>query len=165
MLTVVANTISPLSSISHITDTSMQHKRDSIFNTSGQPSKSRNESGAPACDQDGPSTSYIYPYSRLGFGEGTAHLPPDDEKSSKHRKSSKDCCKLFVGNLILSITEVELKAYFIQFGHVLNIHINSKKNMSEKVPNFGFVMFDNSESVKNAVNSQPIADLERRKRQ
>ncbi|GFS51083.1 hypothetical protein TNIN_42641 [Trichonephila inaurata madagascariensis] len=54
MLPVVANKISHLSSILRKTD------------TSGQPSKSRNESGVPAFDQDGPSTSYIYPYSRHG---------------------------------------------------------------------------------------------------
>ncbi|GFU13035.1 hypothetical protein TNCV_2189821 [Trichonephila clavipes] len=59
----------------------------------------------PAFDQDGPSTFYMYPYSRHG-GE------------DKHRKSSKECCRYLW--------------------------------------NFGCILFDNSESVKNVLSSQPI---------
>jgi len=55
--------------------------------------------------------------------------------------------QLFVGNLPLNITERELKEFFEQYGKVEELRINTKSG-GGKLPNFGFVVFESTETVK-----------------
>jgi len=55
--------------------------------------------------------------------------------------------QLFVGNLPLNITERELKEFFEQYGKVEELRINTKSG-GGKLPNFGFVVFESPETVK-----------------
>ncbi|CAL1529725.1 unnamed protein product [Lymnaea stagnalis] len=66
--------------------------------------------------------------------------------------------QLFVGNLPLNITEPELKEFFEQYGKVEELRINTKSG-GGKVPNFGFVVFENAEIVQEILKvkaNQPI---------
>ncbi|XP_059167984.1 ras GTPase-activating protein-binding protein 2-like [Physella acuta] len=66
--------------------------------------------------------------------------------------------QLFVGNLPHIITESELKEFFEQYGKVEELRINTKSG-GGKVPNFGFVVFENPDTVQEILKiklHQPI---------
>ncbi|XP_030620804.1 ras GTPase-activating protein-binding protein 1 [Chanos chanos] len=63
-----------------------------------------------------------------------------------------DSHQLFVGNVPHDVDRAELKEFFEQYGTVLELRINS----GGKLPNFGFVVFDDSEPVQKILNSRPI---------
>jgi len=69
-----------------------------------------------------------------------------------------DSHQLFVGNLPLDATEQELKEFFSEFGPVLELRINTKGAgpTGQKVPNFGFVVFDSAEPVQKALQNKPL---------
>ncbi|BFZ18028.1 hypothetical protein BsWGS_21068 [Bradybaena similaris] len=69
-----------------------------------------------------------------------------------------DSQQLFVGNLPQHITERELKEFFEQYGNVEELRINTKSS-GGKVPNFGFVVFENADTVQKILKikaTQPI---------
>uniref|UniRef100_A0A8C5DK29 RRM domain-containing protein n=1 Tax=Gouania willdenowi TaxID=441366 RepID=A0A8C5DK29_GOUWI len=49
-----------------------------------------------------------------------------------------DSHQLFVGNLPQDIVKSELKEFFMTYGNVVNLWINTK-SVGRKLPNFGFV--------------------------
>nr|XP_061779333.1 ras GTPase-activating protein-binding protein 2-like [Nerophis lumbriciformis] len=57
-----------------------------------------------------------------------------------------DSHQLFVGNLPHDIDELELRDFFMTYGNVVELRINTKA-VGGKLPNFGFVVFDDSEPV------------------
>ncbi|XP_018098933.1 ras GTPase-activating protein-binding protein 2 isoform X4 [Xenopus laevis] len=66
-----------------------------------------------------------------------------------------DSHQLFVGNLPHDIDESELKEFFMSYGNVMELRINTK-GVGGKLPNFGFVVFDDSEPVQRILLSKPI---------
>uniref|UniRef100_A0A8C5DMY1 RRM domain-containing protein n=1 Tax=Gouania willdenowi TaxID=441366 RepID=A0A8C5DMY1_GOUWI len=60
--------------------------------------------------------------------------------------------RLFVGNIPHDLKKTELMEFFEWFGTVLDLKIIS----GGKHPNFGFVVFDNSEPVQKILSSRPI---------
>uniref|UniRef100_A0A8C5DL60 RRM domain-containing protein n=1 Tax=Gouania willdenowi TaxID=441366 RepID=A0A8C5DL60_GOUWI len=63
-----------------------------------------------------------------------------------------DAHQLFVGNIPHDVEKTELVEFFEQFGSVLDFKIISR----EKHPNFGFVVFNDSEPVQKILSSRPI---------
>ncbi|XP_077387356.1 ras GTPase-activating protein-binding protein 1 [Festucalex cinctus] len=63
-----------------------------------------------------------------------------------------DAHQLFVGNVPHAVDKSELKEFFEQYGTVLELRINS----GGKLPNFGFVVFDDSDPVQKILASRPI---------
>ncbi|XP_026991647.1 ras GTPase-activating protein-binding protein 1 isoform X7 [Tachysurus fulvidraco] len=63
-----------------------------------------------------------------------------------------DSQQLFVGNVPHDVDRAELKEFFEQYGTVLELRINS----GGKLPNFGFVVFDDSEPVQKILSNRPI---------
>uniref|UniRef100_A0A667YBJ7 GTPase activating protein (SH3 domain) binding protein 1 n=1 Tax=Myripristis murdjan TaxID=586833 RepID=A0A667YBJ7_9TELE len=63
-----------------------------------------------------------------------------------------DAHQLFVGNVPHDVDKAELKEFFEQYGTVLELRINS----GGKLPNFGFVVFDDSEPVQKILSNRPI---------
>ncbi|CAL1614377.1 unnamed protein product [Knipowitschia caucasica] len=63
-----------------------------------------------------------------------------------------DAHQLFVGNVPHDVEKVELREFFEQFGTVLELRINS----GGKLPNFGFVVFDDAEPVQKILSNRPI---------
>ncbi|XP_036404788.1 ras GTPase-activating protein-binding protein 1 isoform X1 [Megalops cyprinoides] len=63
-----------------------------------------------------------------------------------------DSHQVFVGNVPHDVDKAELKEFFEQYGTVLELRINS----GGKLPNFGFVVFDDSEPVQKILNNRPI---------
>ncbi|KAK2904528.1 hypothetical protein Q8A73_011185 [Channa argus] len=63
-----------------------------------------------------------------------------------------DTHQLFVGNVPHDVDKTELKEFFEQYGTVLELRINS----GGKLPNFGFVVFDDSEPVQKILSNRPI---------
>ncbi|XP_004280242.1 ras GTPase-activating protein-binding protein 2 isoform X1 [Orcinus orca] len=66
-----------------------------------------------------------------------------------------DSHQLFVGNLPHDIDENELKEFFMSFGNVVELRINTK-GVGGKLPNFGFVVFHDSEPVQRILIAKPI---------
>ncbi|XP_053567363.1 ras GTPase-activating protein-binding protein 2-like [Bombina bombina] len=66
-----------------------------------------------------------------------------------------DSHQLFVGNLPHDIDESELKEFFMSYGNVMELRINTK-GVGGKLPNFGFVVFDDSEPVQWILLAKPI---------
>ncbi|CAF1059676.1 unnamed protein product, partial [Brachionus calyciflorus] len=60
-----------------------------------------------------------------------------------------DVQQVFVGNLSQDITDAELKQFFSQYGKVLEVRINSntKQPSGRRLPNYGFVVFEEKQHV------------------
>jgi len=86
-----------------------------------------------------------------GGGSRVAGPPAD-------RTRYPDAHQLFVGNLPIDATEKELKDFFSEFGTVLELRVNTKGagQGGQKVPNFGFVVFDSPEPVSKALQNKPL---------
>uniref|UniRef100_A0A3Q3VKX0 Uncharacterized protein n=1 Tax=Mola mola TaxID=94237 RepID=A0A3Q3VKX0_MOLML len=63
-----------------------------------------------------------------------------------------DAQQLFVGNVPHDVDKAELKEFFEKYGTVLELRINS----GGKLPNFGFVVFDDAEPVQKILGNRPI---------
>uniref|UniRef100_A0A3Q3EHZ1 GTPase activating protein (SH3 domain) binding protein 1 n=1 Tax=Labrus bergylta TaxID=56723 RepID=A0A3Q3EHZ1_9LABR len=63
-----------------------------------------------------------------------------------------DAHQLFVGNVPHDVDRAELKEFFEQYGTVLELRINS----GGKLPNFGFVVFDDSEPVQKILSNRLV---------
>ncbi|KAK6475719.1 ras GTPase-activating protein-binding protein 1-like [Huso huso] len=63
-----------------------------------------------------------------------------------------DSHQLFVGNLPHDVDKAELKEFFEGYGNVVELRINS----GGKLPNFGFVVFDDPEPVQKILANKPI---------
>ncbi|KAM4675429.1 ras GTPase-activating protein-binding protein 1 isoform 2-T2 [Discoglossus pictus] len=63
-----------------------------------------------------------------------------------------DSHQLFVGNLPHDVDKIELKEFFQTYGNVVELRINS----GGKLPNFGFVVFDDADPVQKILGSRPI---------
>ncbi|XP_061737024.1 ras GTPase-activating protein-binding protein 2 isoform X4 [Nerophis ophidion] len=66
-----------------------------------------------------------------------------------------DSHQLFVGNLPHDIDELELRDFFMTYGNVVELRINTKA-VGGKLPNFGFVVFDDSDPVHKILGAKPI---------
>ncbi|XP_041838314.1 ras GTPase-activating protein-binding protein 2 isoform X3 [Melanotaenia boesemani] len=64
-----------------------------------------------------------------------------------------DSHQLFVGNLPHDIDENELKEFFMTYGNVVELRINTK-GVGGKLPNFGFVVFDDSDPVQRILGAK-----------
>ncbi|XP_023189666.1 ras GTPase-activating protein-binding protein 2 isoform X1 [Xiphophorus maculatus] len=64
-----------------------------------------------------------------------------------------DSHQLFVGNLPHDIDEAELKEFFMTYGNVVELRINTK-GVGGKLPNFGFVVFDDSDPVQRILGAK-----------
>ncbi|XP_034544614.1 ras GTPase-activating protein-binding protein 2 isoform X3 [Notolabrus celidotus] len=64
-----------------------------------------------------------------------------------------DSHQLFVGNLPHDIDESELKDFFMTYGNVVELRINTK-GVGGKLPNFGFVVFDDSDPVQRILGAK-----------
>uniref|UniRef100_A0A2K5RCN7 RRM domain-containing protein n=1 Tax=Cebus imitator TaxID=2715852 RepID=A0A2K5RCN7_CEBIM len=84
-------------------------------------------------------------------GRGDIELNDSDNHRIIHYPDSH---QLFVGNLPHDIDENELEEFFMSFGNV-ELHINTK-GVGGKLPNFGFVVFDDSEPVQRILIAKPI---------
>ncbi|WAQ96871.1 G3BP2-like protein [Mya arenaria] len=70
----------------------------------------------------------------------------DGEVGDRRGTRYPDSHQLFVGNLPHNVSEKELKAFFEEYGSVVELRINTKSG-SGKVPNFGFVVFESNDPV------------------
>jgi len=70
--------------------------------------------------------------------------------------SSADQQVLFVGNLPHNCYEEDLEELFSKYGKVVDVRINTCRARSFYVPNFGFIMFDEANSVSMVLRDKPI---------
>jgi len=89
-------------------------------------------------------------FSFKGRGDGEA-----GDQEVRRTVRYPDSHQLFVGNLPHDIDEVELKDFFMTFGNVVEMRINTK-GVGGKLPNFGFVVFDDSEPVQRILAAKPV---------
>lgn len=63
--------------------------------------------------------------------------------------------QVFVGNLNQDLSEAELRAYFSQYGKVMDMRINtnSKQQSGRRLPNYGFVVFEEKQAVENLLSA------------
>lgn len=102
--------------------------------------------------------------------QGGGRPPFNDDSDGERRRSGPsnsssaypDSNQLFLGNLPHHATEEELKKLFTQFGTVADLRIHSKNTNlkgglpGSKVPNYGFITFEEPASVKNVLEKRPI---------
>uniref|UniRef100_A0A8C5GS74 RRM domain-containing protein n=1 Tax=Gouania willdenowi TaxID=441366 RepID=A0A8C5GS74_GOUWI len=92
---------------------------------------------------------------RLNVQEKKTRSPREVEsRESEGRRMVRDpdSHQLFVGNIPHDVEKPELMDFFEQFGSVLDFKIICR----EKHPNFGFVVFNDSEPVQKILSSRPI---------
>ncbi|KAL7639052.1 UNVERIFIED_CONTAM: hypothetical protein RMT77_010586 [Armadillidium vulgare] len=112
--------------------------------------------GPPSGPCPGISQSQISGSSNMRVSSRNFH---DEER---RRPAVPDSQQVFVGNLPHSIGEEQLRTEFMQYGKILEIRINTGKGKTgtkgpgHQVPNFGFIAFDDEESVQRCLNARPI---------
>ncbi|CAO1442271.1 unnamed protein product [Diamesa hyperborea] len=88
-----------------------------------------------------------------------------DQRDQRERKTSNSnyadsSCQLFLGNLPTKATEDQLREMFSIYGRVteLRVHANpTQKNPSQRpVKNYGFITFEDQQSVNNLLNAPSI---------
>ncbi|XP_061433771.1 ras GTPase-activating protein-binding protein 1-like [Lethenteron reissneri] len=70
-----------------------------------------------------------------------------------------DSQQLFVGNLPYSMEETSLRDFFSSYGTVLSVRINTQGASAvtgRKLPNYGFVIFSDADSVQKILAAKPI---------
>ncbi|KAM9314398.1 ras GTPase-activating protein-binding protein 2 isoform 5-T5 [Pholidichthys leucotaenia] len=75
------------------------------------------------------------------------------DMDSRRNARYPDSHQLFVGNLPHDIDEAELKEFFMTYGNVVELRINTK-GVGGKLPNFGFVVFDDSDPVQRILGAK-----------
>uniref|UniRef100_A0A8C9TSB4 G3BP stress granule assembly factor 2 n=1 Tax=Scleropages formosus TaxID=113540 RepID=A0A8C9TSB4_SCLFO len=91
-------------------------------------------------------------FSFISKGRGESE---PNEMDTRRAVRYPDSHQLFVGNLPHDIDENELKDFFMSFGNVVELRINTK-GVGGKLPNFGFVVFDDSDPVQRILGAKPI---------
>ncbi|XP_056424290.1 ras GTPase-activating protein-binding protein 2 isoform X2 [Hyla sarda] len=122
-----------------------------------EPPKTRAES-KPETQVQPPRTREQRPRERPTFQPRGPRSGRDTEQGdSDNRRMFRypDSHQLFVGNLPHDIDESELKEFFMSYGNVMELRINTK-GVGGKLPNFGFVVFDDSEPVQRILLAKPI---------
>uniref|UniRef100_A0A4W4G0R0 GTPase activating protein (SH3 domain) binding protein 1 n=1 Tax=Electrophorus electricus TaxID=8005 RepID=A0A4W4G0R0_ELEEL len=105
----------------------------------------RDQRPGPSPAQRAPRPGGIKYYILLREGES-------GESEARRAVRYPDSQQLFVGNVPHDVDKAELKEFFEQYGTVLELRINS----GGKLPNFGFVVFDDSEPVQKILSNRPI---------
>ncbi|XP_002741324.2 ras GTPase-activating protein-binding protein 2-like, partial [Saccoglossus kowalevskii] len=92
-----------------------------------------------------------------GMGRGT---PPNigsdgamSDQPIRSRPRHPDSHQVFVGNLPHDINEDELKNHFMAYGNVVEMRINTKSG-GGKIPNFGFIVFDDPSPVQRILSEK-----------
>uniref|UniRef100_U5ER35 Putative rasputin n=1 Tax=Corethrella appendiculata TaxID=1370023 RepID=U5ER35_9DIPT len=86
----------------------------------------------------------------------------DEERRQSNSNSNQlgDNHQLFLGNIPHHATEEELKALFSKFGTVNQLRILSKSGPKtpggRAPPNYGFITYDDPQSVKNCLSNMPL---------
>ncbi|KAM3823387.1 ras GTPase-activating protein-binding protein 2 isoform 2-T2 [Vipera latastei] len=114
--------------------------------------KSENQSQSPRVREQRPRERPGFPSRGPRPGRGDMD---QNESDSRRIIRYPDSHQLFVGNLPHDIDENELKEFFMSFGNVVELRINTK-GVGGKLPNFGFVVFDDSEPVQKILLAKPI---------
>lgn len=63
--------------------------------------------------------------------------------------------QVFIGNLPRNLADKDLREFFERFGGVLDLRIN-RKQTTNNLPNFGFVVFDSPETVQKVLSERPL---------
>uniref|UniRef100_A0A3P9CUJ1 G3BP stress granule assembly factor 2b n=1 Tax=Maylandia zebra TaxID=106582 RepID=A0A3P9CUJ1_9CICH len=95
------------------------------------------------------------PFTPRGPRSGSRGDSESGDMDSRRIVRYPDSHQLFVGNLPHDIDENELKEFFMTYGTVVELRINTK-GVGGKLPNFGFVVFDDSEPVQRILGAKPI---------
>jgi len=77
------------------------------------------------------------------------------EEDEKKFARYPDGQQVFVGNLNQDLSEAELRTYFSQYGKVMDMRINtnSKQQSGRRLPNYGFVVFEEKQAVENLLSA------------
>ncbi|KAM4808134.1 ras GTPase-activating protein-binding protein 2 isoform 2-T2 [Rhinophrynus dorsalis] len=123
-----------------------------------EPPKARAE-GKPESQVQSPRVREQRPRERPSFQPRGPRAGRNDNEQgeSDNRRMFRypDSHQLFVGNLPHDIDESELKEFFMSYGNVMELRINTK-GVGGKLPNFGFVVFDDSEPVQRILLAKPV---------
>ncbi|XP_037328143.2 ras GTPase-activating protein-binding protein 2 isoform X7 [Pungitius pungitius] len=141
---------------------SSQARIDGKTETQTAPLRSRDQRtrDRPAFTQRGPRPDGVAPLEsqtgkpHLSFVNkgGRGDMEPG-EMDSRRIVRYPDSHQLFVGNLPHDIDESELKDFFMTYGNVVELRINTK-GVGGKLPNFGFVVFDDSDPVQRILGAK-----------
>uniref|UniRef100_A0A0A9VZE7 Ras GTPase-activating protein-binding protein 1 n=1 Tax=Lygus hesperus TaxID=30085 RepID=A0A0A9VZE7_LYGHE len=130
-------------------------------NSSAKPQRNdvgrSNYSPRPTSNSDDNEYSFGCPSGNYG-GSGDAErrrMAQYTEKSMQYPDSN----QLFIGNVPVSATEPELRELFGKFGAIVDLRILSKgstKSSGNRVPNYGFIIFEDQSAVQAVLTSKPI---------
>ncbi|XP_067010833.1 ras GTPase-activating protein-binding protein 2 [Anabrus simplex] len=98
---------------------------------------------------------------RGSFTEESANGDGDRRRSGPNMMQQySDTQQLFMGNLPHSATEEDLRELFSEFGNIIDLRIHSKQNVKgvsgNRVPNYGFIIFENASTVQTVLSNRPI---------
>uniref|UniRef100_A0A6M2DTV1 Putative rasgap sh3 binding protein rasputin n=1 Tax=Xenopsylla cheopis TaxID=163159 RepID=A0A6M2DTV1_XENCH len=101
------------------------------------------------------------PRNERGQNMGSRNADGDHRRGGGNSTQYNESYQLFLGNLPHNATEEELKQLFTKFGPVHELRIHSKPSANAKmsngrVPNYGFITFEDPQSVANCLASKGV---------
>lgn len=114
--------------------------------------KSRNQDGRNHQNQDRSSQQERNQNSQQQREPRESKVADDEEKRFGRYPDGQ---QVFVGNLNQDLSETELRTYFSQYGKVMDMRINtnSKQQSGRRLPNYGFVVFEEKQAVEKLLNA------------
>uniref|UniRef100_A0A1B6GEI1 RRM domain-containing protein n=1 Tax=Cuerna arida TaxID=1464854 RepID=A0A1B6GEI1_9HEMI len=141
--------------------------RNNEINTTGGRGGIRSQRGVPNMRGMGRGDMNRPPMSRPPVEDNRDYGYRDDQGLDGERRRPintqaqyPDDHQLFLGNLPLNASENDLREVFKEFGTIVDLRIMSKSNVKgqngNKVPNYGFIIFDSVQTVQHVLSSRPI---------
>jgi Ras GTPase-activating protein-binding protein 1 len=127
---------------------------DNIRQLPQREQRNQNQQVPQQQQQQQPSQQQQQPSQQTAPASAEANVVTNDDADKKFSRYP-DAHQIFVGNLQPEMSEQELKNFFGQYGSVVEVRINSnsKQQSGRRLPNYGFVVFENKESVENLLHS------------
>lgn len=142
--------------------------KEQNFNNSGKDSKpnvSKNQTNGQSNKSSHNNKQRNQEGRRQGDNSSQNHQEPKAQRENKETRVAEDDEKrfgrypdgqqVFVGNLNQDLSESELRTYFSQYGKVMDMRINtnSKQQSGRRLPNYGFVVFEEKQAVENLLSA------------
>lgn len=145
--------------------TNNNHAAGKQTKTNGGPkanhnNKARNQEGGRGNQQQNQSVQQDKSQSQQQQQQPREPREPKEPRAAGEEDEKKfgrypDGQQVFVGNLNQDLSEEELRTYFSQYGKVMDMRINtnSKQQSGRRLPNYGFVVFEEKQAVENLLSA------------
>ncbi|XP_073989485.1 ras GTPase-activating protein-binding protein 2 isoform X1 [Rhodnius prolixus] len=120
----------------------------------------KTNSQAPKPQRSDQQRNNFAPINRPQNSDDNGNYGSGNDGDRRRNTQYSDSHQLFIGNLPHNATEMDLRDLFGKFGTIVDLRILSKPGSKGpgglRVPNYGFIIFEDVSSVQSTLNAKPI---------